>query len=362
MERQSAEQHRALEHFEKSNALFFEVFTTSPASNAILDLDEKRFIAVNDGFLHLFGYERGEVIGRTVDELQIEVDDRDREVLYRQLRGGERVRWREGRVRTKTGEVRDVIGSYSLVKVERTAYAVYKLVDITSIRRLEKEVLEANDQVQRRIAQDLHDGLGGSFTQVSLKSQLLAAKLKKKGELEAAADAARIAEMVREAVEQSRRLVHGLLPEVLLERGLPSALGELAGRTSETVACRFESEGGAVVEDPTLATHLYRMAQEAVHNALKHSKADRIVIRLTCDDDATQLEVTDDGIGIPEEQLEGGEAFLEGAGLRSIRYRARLIGATAEFKQRAGGGSIVRCTLPHNVPEVHCETSTAEAA
>ena len=362
MEQRPVEQHPAPEHFERSNELFFEIFATSPASNAILDLDEERFLAVNDGFLRLFGYERDEVLGRTMDELQVEPDGRDRETLYERLRNEQRVLWQEGRIRTKGGELRDVIGSYATVKVEHVTYAVYKLVDVTPIRRLEKEVLEAGDEVQRRIGQDLHDGLGGRFTQILLRSQLLAAELMKKDEHEAAAKATRIAEMLQEAVTQSRHLVHGLFPDGLLGDGLAAALSKLASHTSEavgTVACTFEAEGETVVEDPSAIMHLYRMAQEAVNNALKHGEASRITIRLRCRDDSVALEIEDDGIGIPAELIEEGTSASAGAGLRSIRYRARLIGAAAEFTQRAEGGSLMRCTLPRSVPEAHC---AAEAA
>ena len=362
MEQQPTEQHSVPERFEKSNELFFEIFATSPASNAILDLEEERFIAVNDGFLRLLGYNRGEVIGRTIGELQIEPDVRRQGTLYDQLRQEQRVLWREGHVRTKGGELRSVLGSYTLVKAERATYAVYKLVDVTPIRRLEKEVLEASDEVQRRIGQDLHDGLGGSFTQLILRSELLAAKLMKKEEHEAAADATRIAELLREAVARSRNLVHGLFPDGLLGDGLTAALGKLATHTRETtgtVACTFESEGEVVIEDPNAILHLYRMAQEAVNNALKHGEASRITVRLRCNDDVVALEVEDDGVGLPEELIDEGIAASSGAGLRSIRYRARLIGATVQFTRRAEGGSLVRCALPRYVSEAHC---AAEAA
>lgn len=349
------EQAPGLQELRASNELFYRTFSVSPASIAIATLDDGRFIAVNDGFHDLFGYEPEEVIGRTPEELDIDTDADARRQIYERLRDGEVLRWKDHRIRTKSGEIRDVIGSYVPLEVEGRTCAMYKLVDLTPLRRLEREVLEAEDQVQRRVGLDLHDDLGSLLTGLSLLSQMLAAQLEQAERLEGAAlaeaaiRARRIATESKGAYEQARQLVRGYLPLTLTQRGLAGALDELARRTDalKDLSCTFAAEAGVDVDPAETAGHLYRIAQEAINNAVRHSNATRIALTLRQDPDGTlHLRIEDNGDGLPEERLGESPEQSEGSGLRSMFYRTRLIRARLSFEEAAGGGTAVECVLP----------------
>ena len=159
------------------------------------------------------------------------------------------------------------------------------------------------------------------------------------------ADAARAAEIaghVREAIRQTRLLARGLSPVTLDAEGVMSALQELASNTEKIfhVGCRFDGEIPVPMRDQAAATHLFRIAQEAVSNAIKHGRATSIVIRLTRQEDRIILEVSDNGTGFPA--APHGE---RGMGLRIMQSRAGMIGGTLAVENNPDGGARVVCAV-----------------
>jgi signal transduction histidine kinase len=210
---------------------------------------------------------------------------------------------------------------------------------------LEKALLQISEREQTRIGQDLHDGLGQHLAGIELMSQVLEQNLSAKKLKAEAARASDIARHVREAISQTRLLARGLSPFVLESEGLLSGLKELAARTETLfgVACEYQSVGSVQVADPAVANHLYRIAQEAISNAIKHGKAKRIHIRLENTNGRLLLSVKDDGSGIPSVLQE-----KRGIGLRIMQYRAGMIGGTLTAERDPAGGTIVSCSLaPH---------------
>jgi PAS domain S-box-containing protein len=207
------------------------------------------------------------------------------------------------------------------------------ILDITERRRLEREILEISDRERRRIGQDLHDGLGQHLAGIELMSQVLEQNLGRRNKKEAAR-AAEIARHVREAISQTRALARGLSPVVLESEGLMSALSDLADSTAKMfrVACRFECPTPVLVHDHGVATHLYRVAQEAISNAVKHGKAERIVLGLRQINENILLAVEDNGDGLPQAQTGG-----QGMGLRIMQYRGPRRGTTVTCSVRASG-------------------------
>jgi signal transduction histidine kinase len=208
--------------------------------------------------------------------------------------------------------------------------------------RLEQQIIEISDRERRRIGQDLHDGLGQHLAGIELMTEALEQKLAAKSKPEAAR-AADIASHVREAIRQTRSLARGLSPVELDRHGLMSALQELAANASSMfrVNCRFTCVGHVHVENNIAATHLFRIAQEAVSNAVKHGRAKQIDIDLNDDPEAVRLTVTDDGRGLPEESARG-----NGMGLRIMSYRAGVIGGTVHVTPGAMDGTTVSCVVP----------------
>jgi signal transduction histidine kinase len=210
-------------------------------------------------------------------------------------------------------------------------------------RRLQEEYAEAVWQEQQRIAHELHDGLGQELTGL----RYMATGLSETLQGEDSRSAARLATGIGRALDQIRGLAEGVLPLELDAEGLMSALARLAEKTQSTyrLSCRFECSQAVLVEDSETALQLYRIAQEAVTNAVKHGQPRRIAIRLESVPGETILEVRDDGKGLADPPVARG-----GSGLRIMRYRAAVIGATIRISGEAGGGTRVTCSLPAPLP------------
>lgn len=212
--------------------------------------------------------------------------------------------------------------------------------DITERHRLEQEVLNISEQEQRRIGQDLHDGICQQLAGIELMSQVLAQALALKAKKHSA-QAGQIAAHVREAIAQTRMLAHGLCPVVLESEGLMSALQELAQSTTQMFGmnCVFRCHQPVQIHDNPAATHLYRIAQEAVANALRHGRATHIEIGLAAEGDRVFLAVKDNGCGLPA------PLPRTGAGLRIMQYRAGMIGGSVVVQRGEPHGTTVACSV-----------------
>lgn len=214
--------------------------------------------------------------------------------------------------------------------------------DISRRKQLERELLELSERERRGFAQELHDGLGQQLGGVAYLGNVLREKLTERGAPEAG-EAARIFDLVREAIEQTRRISRRLSPIRPEPDGLMNALRELAAQTTDLfrVRCHFKCPQVVLLEDSSLAGHLYRIAQEALNNALKHAKPGRINICLRRVRDRLTLVVADNGKGIgalPPQR--------EGLGLHLMQYRAGLVRGTCLVRPRHGRGTEVICSAP----------------
>jgi signal transduction histidine kinase len=205
----------------------------------------------------------------------------------------------------------------------------------------EEHLLAIAEDVQGDMAQDLHDDVGQELTGLGLKAETLAEMLAS-AERPTAKLAADIVAAVDRTHDKVRRLSRGLLPVELEEGFLAEALEQLVAATSEgsRITCKLDCLHSDPVFDSRISTHLYRIAQEAVSNAVRHSGAQKIQITLDEKDGATTLTIQDDGTGISTKPATG-----RGMGLRTMRYRASLIDATLEFGESPGGGAQVVCRL-----------------
>ena len=208
--------------------------------------------------------------------------------------------------------------------------------------RLEREVLEISEGERRRIGHDLHDGLGQRLTAASMSVNALVGALKTDAPA-LAETAGDIGRQLREAIAETRSHSHGLAPVALVDDGLVIALSTLAEGTSRggEVRCVFECPEPVRVADAEIAGHLYRIAQEAVNNALKHADSTEIRIGLERRDGMLVLEVDDDGEGFGE-----GEPPGKGIGFRVMRYRSELIGGMLTFGSAPAGGARISCRVP----------------
>ncbi len=243
-----------------------------------------------------------------------------------------------GRLRTTHKELEERVS-------QRTATLTKEIQERT---RLQKELLETSERVARRIGYDLHDGLCQHLTGTALAGQLLGQRLANQS-LPEEAEADRVVELIEEAIELTRTLARSLHPIEIQAGQLADNLQELAAGTSERfkVSCQFECNQNTLLSgmnNANIATHLYRIAQEAITNAIRHGKARHINIRLDSTGHEIVFTVIDDGLGLPENARNG-----DGLGLRIMAYRASMIGATFGIERLSClPGTRVTCALVIN--------------
>jgi two-component system, chemotaxis family, CheB/CheR fusion protein len=224
---------------------------------------------------------------------------------------------------------------------EDTHMILLAIEDVTERKKLEKAVLDVSEAEQQRIGRDLHDGLGQQLTGIGFMSESLEDRLAAKAFSEAAALAAKVTARVKEAVVQTRDLAKGLFPVELKSHGIVTVLQKLGLNTEKLfrIVCSFKGDT-LQIRDESVARHLYRIAQEAVFNAVKHSWGKHIQIRLTKTRDRLTLTIQDDGVGINVSKVNDSDM-----GLHIMRYRASVIGGTLDIRRDPRGGTIVTCVV-----------------
>jgi two-component system, LuxR family, sensor kinase FixL len=248
--------------------------------------------------------------------------------------------------RLANGEVRTVEVHSSPFEVQGRRLLFLIIHDVTERKRLEKEILDIGESERQRIGQDLHDSLGGMLGGAALLGKALARRLGPKGSTESAV-AEEIVRCVNEAIGQTRAISRGLFPAELSAGGLVAGLREFAAETTRRagITCDLHEGKGVAVRDTSVALHLFRIVQEAVNNAVRHAMARHVSIRLARIGEQILLEVRDDGKGLPSGSPNGC-----GLGLRTMRYRAGVIGAQFAVESGEQGGTVVSCLLPVRNP------------
>jgi PAS domain S-box-containing protein len=249
---------------------------------------------------------------------------------YRILRSDGTLRW----IRDRAFPIRDSSGK--VIRIVGIAE------DATERHRLEREILEISDREQARIGQDLHDGLCQQLVSLGFDTNSLEQQLSTRAVPEVAA-VQKMGQVLDDAIAEARALARGLFPVQLEADGLSLALQQLAAGVSARarVQCRVDCPQPVLVRDNTVATHLYRIAQEAVNNAVKHSRAGSILIELKTNHNRIELKVSDNGMGIPASRKPAG-----GMGLHIMNYRAQAIGGTLNIERAVAHGTIVSCSAP----------------
>lgn len=334
----------AEEALRRQEAFHAAVMAASGAILMVLDA-EGRFVSVNDAFERISGHSLAEVKGmRVLESIMLPGLPHHLRDQFARLLAQPQSHECEGFLISKAGERRWMAWSVTVLKNAAgvAEHIVISGIDITDRRRLEEEILEISEREQERIGQDLHDDLGQQLVGAWCMSQALAKSLATRRSSEAP-NAAKIAALLKESVALTRALARGLHPVALQSGGLAFALEELAQRTSGlfSVACVCRCPASLDISSTT-AIHLYRIAQEAVTNAVKHGKAREIAIEISSNMHHTVLSVRNDGAPMRQPAAE-----RQGMGLRIMRYRADVIGGSLNIQDNfPDPGVIITCAIP----------------
>lgn len=336
------------------------------AFDAIITIDSQGLIeTVNQAAEKMFGHSNSELIGQNVKMLMPSPYREEHDGYLRHYRETGHARIlntpRELVARRKNGTTFPI--DLSVTQVDHSGYFTGVIRDISERKELQQHVLESADEEQRRIGLELHDGIGQELTGLSLLAGTLLKLVtgvpgeETEGKAVRPLDEADVTQMrtivqklnqrLSETHRHVQQLSHGIMPVQVDAEALRSAMEELAASTSTpAVRCRFDCPRPVMPLNNTTATHLYRIAQEAVNNALRHSQADAICISLRQSENQIILEVIDNGVGIDAaESRVDTSCHARGMGLRTMQYRAGMIGGTLHVERREAGGTSVRCAL-----------------
>lgn len=305
-------------------------------------------VSWNAGAERIYGYPAAEAIGQSIFMICPPEVIAESEQNLEMVRQGARIEPFESQRVRKDGRKITVSLALSPIRdANGTVIGASRISrDITQQKLLQREVLEIAACEQRRIGQDLHDVAGQELTGLAMLTLHLSEELHELA-LPQADVAGKIVHGIEGALDQMRSLAKGLLPVVVDSDGLMAALSDLAAQTDDLskVVCEFHCEEPVSIVDNQTATQLYRLAQEAVTNALKHARATTITIALKAVGDLVTLSIADDGRGLVVPANE-----TRGSGLRIMRYRADLIGGRLDIGSIHPQGTVIACTLRHPQP------------
>lgn len=218
--------------------------------------------------------------------------------------------------------------------------------EVRKRQEVQRELLDLSGRERSAMGRELHDQIGQHLVGTAMAAQVLAERLQARGE-HGAREARQIADLVEQGISQTRQLAQGLLLSYIEPARLESELEELCtvlGQQYPGTELTYLIEGTEAIEDGNVAAQIYRLVQEALRNACRHSGAENVRLHITRCGDELELLVEDDGIGLPEERSGSG------MGLRIMQHRAEHIGSFLELSPRPGGGTSVRCLVPLSTP------------
>ena len=307
----------------------------------ITDLED-RCVFANRAFRQAYGYSDEEILGKTPGVFFGSSNPRFllKEILVQSHAGG----WRgEVTGRRKDGMEFPIFLSTSQIKDPhgRMIGLMGVAQDIAERKRLQNAVVEVSEREQERIGQEIHDNLCQYLFNIAMNCNLLKQDLAAKSKPEAEA-AAKIVAQVENAMAEARGVARGLNPSKVIKGDLAVVIQDLAKSTSHDsrVACVANCADALLIQDQTIANHLYRIAKEAVHNAVKHAQATRIDIQLRNNTDGACLVIRDNGVGMVDSRRSP-----TGMGLDMMRYRASAIGGELKIQRGSPAGTVITCTF-----------------
>src|ERR1700722_7779823 len=324
---------------------YAQIFNGSPQPLWVHASDSLRFLLVNDAAVRQYGWSRDELLSRSIEILSA---GPNQPVLPRVhdaiVTADLPLEPFETQHRTQDGRLLEVEVWTQSIDCGGQAGELVFAIDVTERRAFGQALMEAIGGEQRRIAQEMHDGLGQELTGLALSVRALANRAQKERDA-ISVDLDQLALLATSCIQDAHRIVQGLSPLTNADGNLDAALELLAQRSSLSgtrVKFRSRHEVAPAIE-LKMRNHLYRIAQEAVQNSLKHSGAKSIDIELSSRPGRIILSVIDDGMGLAADA-----DTRAGLGMRTMRFRASAMGARLSITRGASGGNSVVCDVPIN--------------
>jgi PAS domain S-box-containing protein len=334
-----------LNRLRESEERFRSAFEFAAIGKALVSVDG-RWLRVNQALCRIVGYSAEEMVGKKFQAITHPEDLADDLNRLNELLQGTRTHYEmEKRYIHKAGHVIWILLSVSLLRDERgdPLYFMSEIQDISDRKRLQQLLNESTGREQRRLGQDLHDGLGQELTGLSLLASAFATKAARSSN-ELVGDAIALSKIAQNAVATCKDIVRGVSPLTESQGGLVRGLKELAMRVNELSASAVQFKAFEYA-NVTLSwddrNQLYRIVQEALNNAVQHAEARVVSILITTTPKVVSVEVVDDGKGIAQAAIEGG-----GSGINTMRYRAGSLHASLTIQALPNGGTVVRCECP----------------
>jgi len=350
------ERQRAADALRQSEERFSKAFGLSPDAITVTAMGDGKIVEVNGSFTELSGWTRDEAIGRSVLDLEIWPDPRERDAWVDRLNREHRVRNAEMQLRNRSGQVRVTLTSAEVIDLDGRPHLLTYVRDISALRdaeralhrsreglrRLAAQLQEVREEERTTIAREIHDELGQRLTGMKMDFSWLLAHLPKRWTRVHERGRA-LTELLDVTIESVRDISTRLRPSVLDDLGLAAAIewqaSDFARRTSVTVDVRGVEE---LSLDRELSTTLFRILQEALTNVARHAEASQVSVSLRHAGADVVLEIVDDGRGLGNKESVG----QRGLGLLGMRERAASFGGEVEFERPNEGGTCVRARIP----------------
>ncbi len=334
---------KAEEEREKIYIELDQIFSTISIGISYVDKD-CNYVRFNKRFLEMFQLNEKECSGKKCYDIWNENICRTANCPRKKILSGEdHFEYEIGKKLPDGSEIRCSINSVPYLSMENETIGVIQYyIDITEKREIQKEALNISEKERQRIGSDLHDLIGQNLTASAFITEALKQKIANKEHREALKSVDQIEFIISSAIAQTRKITKMLNPVEMEKRGLKAAIKSMAEDTEEIfkISCKVIQKGDFVIDDIHDATHLYYIAREAVNNSLKHGKPKNITISLNSTARSLSMIIRDDGKGMPK------PAEDPGSGLRIMQYRATMIGAEFNAKNRKDGGFQVVVRLP----------------
>jgi len=323
-----------------ANELSEQVLANNSIATAMISVETGRFSEANEFFTQLVGRSREQIAGQSLSLIRMTgADGKQSDLLSLPLRVESRDC--EATLIRPDGTVLEVLASAKAVLSGSERSVLLMIQDLTDLRRLRQDIITIVEEEQRRFGRDLHDSHCQDLTAIAFFAETIAAGLAE-NDKEAAAQIRRLVGMVQKSAENVHALAAGLDSRQIEESGLAAALEELASRVGRRfgILCTANVDGKFDHYSSAQGVHLYRIAQEAMSNAARHSHAGTVAMELRVAGDTGILRIRDDGAGFSAENKSNG------LGLRTMQYRASVIKGTLQINSKPGSGTVITCSFP----------------